>query len=495
MGGGIPADGRVDLSVDSWVRARAMASLYLAGAVIGAISMVLPHSAEADDAALWSNIALAFLGGVVLFALGGRLPRWAFHLALATGSLLVTRAVLISGDTVSFYSVWYLWIGLYAFYFFSRPAAAVQIAFASALYGLTLVVHTPAAPFARWLTTVTTLVIAGAFIDTLGRQARNQAEQAADSAEVLATVAHVAHELARVSDSDGARHSLCAAAARLARADTVALWEPAPTGASLELTGVSGPRPSQKSLPFVAAPAGAVQAFTSGEAVVDAPELGVPEYTGDPRPPRASLWQPVVRDNVPVGVLAFYWQRAANKDSPIATLAGLLATEAGVTLERIELLTRLESIARTDDLTGLPNRRAWEHEVPRELLRADRESRPLCVAMMDLDHFKEFNDERGHQAGDRLLKQAAAAWGQELRGTDFLARYGGEEFALALPSCTPEQAMEVAERLRAATPESETCSIGIASWDGEESAPELLGRADSALYEAKRRGRNLSILV
>jgi diguanylate cyclase (GGDEF)-like protein len=115
--------------------------------------------------------------------------------------------------------------------------------------------------------------------------------------------------------------------------------------------------------------------------------------------------------------------------------------------------------------------------------------------MIDLDHFKEFNDERGHQAGDRFLKQAAAAWGVELRGTDFLSRYGGEEFALALPNCTPEEAIEVAERLRAATPEGETCSIGIASWDGQESAPALLGRADAALYEAKGRGRNLSVIV
>jgi diguanylate cyclase (GGDEF)-like protein len=493
--GGKPGGGQVDLSVDSWVRARAMASLYIAGGLIGTLSMVLPHAAKANDAALWSNIALALLGGALLMTIGGRLPHWAFHVALAVGSLLVTRAVLVSGDNVSFYSVWYLWIGLYAFYFFSRVAAVLQVAFAAALYGYTLAIHTPQAPFVRWVTTVTTLFIAGAFIDTLVRRARAQAIQAADSAEVLATVADVAHELARVSDSDGARRSLCAAAARLARADTVALWEPAASGASLDLTGASGPRPSQKSLPFVAAPAGAVQAFTSGEVVVDSDELGVPEYTGDPRPPRASLWQPIVRDSVPVGVLAFYWQRAASKDAPIATLAGLLATEAAVTLERIELLTRLESIARTDDLTGLPNRRAWEHEVPRELRRAEREGRPLCVAMIDLDHFKEFNDERGHQAGDRFLKQAAAAWGQELRGTDFLARYGGEEFALVLPNCTPDKAIEVAERLRAATPEGETCSIGIACWDGNETAPTLLGRADGALYEAKRQGRNLSVLV
>jgi diguanylate cyclase (GGDEF)-like protein len=494
MGRGEPG-GPVDLAIDAGIRARAMASLYLAGAAIGAVSLVLPHAAKANEAALWSNTALAFVAGALLMAMGSRLPGWAFHVGLAAGSVLVMRAVLVSGDPVSFYSVWFVWIGIYAFYFFNRWAAALHVAFAAALYAITLMAHPAGTPVARWLTTVATLVIAGAFIDTLVRRARLQAKNAADSAELVTTVADVAHDLARVSDSEGARQSLCAAAARLARADTVALWEPGATGASLELTGVSGPRPSQKSLPFVAAPAGAVQAFTSGERVVDAPELGVPEYTGDPRPPLASLWQPVIRDSVPVAVLAFYWQRTASKDAPIGVLAGLLSTEAAVTLERIELLTRLEAIARTDDLTGLPNRRAWEQEVPRELLRAEREARPLCVAMIDLDHFKEFNDERGHQAGDRFLKQAAAAWGTELRQTDFLARYGGEEFALALPNCTPEKAMEVADRLRAATPEGETCSIGIAFWDGTESAPALLGRADAALYAAKHRGRNLSVLV
>jgi diguanylate cyclase (GGDEF)-like protein len=498
---GVSADTRVMAAaasageLDSSIRARAMASLFIAGGTIGAVSMVLPHAAGADETGLWSNIALAFVAGALLLAVGARMPGWCFHIGIALGGVLVTRAVLISGDDNSFYSVWFLWIGLYAFYFFSRPAAAAHVAFVAALYAITLIAHTPGSPVARWLTTVTTLVIAGLLIDTLLRRARMQARYAADSARLVTTVAEVAHELARVSDSDGARTALCAAAARLARADTVVLWEPGASGASLELTGVAGPRPSQRSLPFVSAPGGAVQAFTAGERIVDARALGVPEYTGDPRPPHGTLWQPVIRDAVPVAVLAFYWRTAARPERPTLTLAGLLATEAAVTLERIELLSRLEAIARTDDLTGLPNRRAWEEQLPRELLRTQRDGRPLCVAMIDLDHFKAFNDDRGHQAGDRFLKQAAAAWGSELRGTDVLARYGGEEFALALPACSPEQAIEVAERLRAATPDEQTCSIGIASWDGAESAPALLGRADAALYQAKHRGRNLSVLV
>src|SRR5438876_260192 len=95
-----------DLTSDSWIRARAMGSLYVAGASIGVVSLLLPHSARADDTALWSNVALAYLGGALLLTIGPRIPGWGFHAALAIGAVLITRAVLASHDPVSFYTVW-----------------------------------------------------------------------------------------------------------------------------------------------------------------------------------------------------------------------------------------------------------------------------------------------------------------------------------------------------------------------------------------------------
>src|SRR5690348_9367697 len=95
----------VDVSLDSSIRARAMALLFLAGGTIGALSLVLPHAAKANEAALWSNIALAWVAGAALLAIGARLPSWAFHLSLAVGAVLVTRAILVSGEVNSFYSV------------------------------------------------------------------------------------------------------------------------------------------------------------------------------------------------------------------------------------------------------------------------------------------------------------------------------------------------------------------------------------------------------
>jgi diguanylate cyclase (GGDEF)-like protein/PAS domain S-box-containing protein len=158
--------------------------------------------------------------------------------------------------------------------------------------------------------------------------------------------------------------------------------------------------------------------------------------------------------------------------------------------EREDLLGRVEAIARTDQLTGLPNRRSWEEEVRQAISRAQRQGHPLAVAMIDLDSFKRFNDEQGHQAGDAVLREAGASWRMTLRVTDFIARYGGEEFAVLLPDCPPDEALGVLARLRAATPRNQTCSAGVAYWDRSESSEALVGRADAALYEAKRAGRN-----
>jgi diguanylate cyclase (GGDEF)-like protein len=140
------------------------------------------------------------------------------------------------------------------------------------------------------------------------------------------------------------------------------------------------------------------------------------------------------------------------------------------------------------------NRRVWEEELPRELERARRMSTPVCVAMIDLDNFKAYNDRHGHQAGDLVLKEAASAWRTQVRSTDLLARYGGEEFVVLLPACALEDAIKIIERLRAVTP-LVTCSVGLACWDFQEAATELVERADQALYAAKAEGRNRHVLA
>lgn len=160
---------------------------------------------------------------------------------------------------------------------------------------------------------------------------------------------------------------------------------------------------------------------------------------------------------------------------------------------RDELMAQIRHLARSDDLTGLPNRRRFHEELDRELARSRRSETPLCVAMVDLDGFKGYNDRLGHLAGDDLLASTANAWSGAVRETDMLARYGGDEFAVILPECPLDEAGAVLERLRAATPEPVTCSAGIACAGSGDSAETLIRRADVALYRAKRSGRDTAV--
>jgi diguanylate cyclase (GGDEF)-like protein len=173
------------------------------------------------------------------------------------------------------------------------------------------------------------------------------------------------------------------------------------------------------------------------------------------------------------------------------TLFLLVVTRLAQLLRQIERQSRqLRELASVDELTGLANRRALAAELPRAIERARRDRVALSIALLDLDHFKRFNDEFGHLAGDRLLKGASAAWSAQLRAVDQLVRYGGEEFLVLLPRATGEQAAVVLERLRDVTPARQTFSAGVATWNGLDASEDLIARADQALYRAKDAGRD-----
>mgnify|MGYP001302383129 CR=1 FL=1 len=177
----------------------------------------------------------------------------------------------------------------------------------------------------------------------------------------------------------------------------------------------------------------------------------------------------------------------------LGLLFGVLAVRAAAAHRR--LFGQLDALAHTDGLTGIVNRRGLDEQLPVEIARADRLGYPFSVVMIDLDHFKRYNDRRGHGAGDRLLRGAAQAWRGQLRPTDLLARYGGEEFTLVLPACDAAQAVQLIDRLRPLTPDLQTFSAGIALRQPGEGADELLQRADAALLAAKRGGRNRSVIA
>lgn len=158
--------------------------------------------------------------------------------------------------------------------------------------------------------------------------------------------------------------------------------------------------------------------------------------------------------------------------------------------------------ASIDELTGLYNRRWLKNILSRQMKRGQYSDAALSLLMIDVDHFKEINDTRGHLVGDQVLKLIAQVMIDNVRPTDFVARYGGEEFVTVLPASDLAAALVVASRVNRAIRESSkviaewgrlpdvTVSIGIAQMRDQESMDEFIGRADRALYRAKKKGRN-----
>ena len=176
----------------------------------------------------------------------------------------------------------------------------------------------------------------------------------------------------------------------------------------------------------------------------------------------------------------------------------LLLARARTLLDFKSYLDTCEEQASTDHLTGLANRRRFERQLEREVARTARHGRPFSLITIDIDHFKQVNDTYGHEAGDEAIKTLARVLQQGTRGIDLAARIGGEEFAVILTETNLSGAVEVAERLRVSLKSIEIQSVGqIAASFGvaecpsqAETARELVARADAALYEAKREGRD-----
>jgi len=219
---------------------------------------------------------------------------------------------------------------------------------------------------------------------------------------------------------------------------------------------------------------------------------------------RSVLAAPIVVERQLVGLIrlnGFEPQMYSVGDLRILEALSLMASLA---LENLQLLAKLHEGAVRDNLTGLYTRKFFDERLGEEILRAGRYQTEFCLLMMDIDHFKRYNDTYGHAAGDQVLVRFSQVLGRLVRPVDFLARYGGEEFVLVLPQVSLVQAREMAENIRraiasevfqfgqdASMRESVTVSIGLSNFPNEATiASQLLRVADYRLYQAKEGGRN-----
>lgn len=199
-----------------------------------------------------------------------------------------------------------------------------------------------------------------------------------------------------------------------------------------------------------------------------------------------------------LGILWVWGKGITETDLPVMSI---FAKQIGISLERARLFQEVQSLAFTDPLTGVHNRRSLFELSRVEFSRAHRLNRPICCMMLDLDHFKQINDNYGHQTGDQVLQEFAKRCKNSVREMDLIGRYGGEELMIILPETNIITALQIAERMcdsLAETPIkvhdgeiSATVSVGVAAKDENTTQLEtLIARADQAMYIAKHKGRN-----
>jgi diguanylate cyclase (GGDEF)-like protein len=306
--------------------------------------------------------------------------------------------------------------------------------------------------------------------------------------DVLATVLRLAGELfqapaASVRLVDEARQNLVLAA-QSGLGEEYRLLGPVPLGAS------AAGRAAQSGEPVHVADVASSDVYRKGEHL---------EREGL----RSLLSLPLLVRGRCIGVMTFYHRQPRGYDEEELRFLMTFAGTVSIAVDNARLYGEQARLAVTDGLTGLYNHQHFHEALAAEVGRARRYGQPLSLVLVDIDHFKQYNDAWGHQAGDALLRELAGVFRSAARQNDLVARYGGEEFAFLLPQTDKRQATALAKRLCRAVLRRRyeggealpggrlTISLGVASYPEDVGLPhELVTRADQALYRAKSLGRN-----
>lgn len=432
--------------------ARAVGALLIAGAGLVELSLLLPHPSGVNESAVLAIAAGMFLTGLLCFAGFQRVPLPAVHFLLAATAAATGLLFYESGVAAGQYGTIYVWSMLVAGYYFPRRVAFVHLGWLLTVdaVALALVESTSGySPLTRWLFTAISLSVV-VFMTSALVSRRKQAD------------------LRARRFFDLSEDMLCTANSEGYFVELNAAWQRNLGFTAEEL----------RSSPFVER----VHPDDRERTEAEAADL----FSGAGQVGFENRY--LAKDGT---VHWLHWSATLAPDESLIYARAADVTEfKRVAAEREALLAEVETLAITDTLTGLPNRRVLDERLPTEFARTRRSGSSLCLAILDLDRFKAYNDTYGHLLGDALLRDCAVAWDSQLRGADTLVRFGGEEFVVLLPDVSTGEASEILERLRAATPGGQTCSAGLACWDLSESAEDLIGRADVALYRAKEQGRD-----
>lgn len=396
------------------------------------------------------------------------LPGGAIHSLTAFGTLLITVVVAYGGEWAQNFTVFYLWMVVYAAAFFGPAAWLAHLGLTAVGYALAAVGHPEQAALIAFVPVVAgPAVVLGGFTLVVSSRRR-------DTARRLLECVAISGEL--VNDTPGDTDVLgviCAGTRGACDAAGVLLLVPAADD-RWELAAAAGEHP--------------VDIALLGDLASPEEGLSLVRVATARGGAGSRLLVGLHHSEMRVGMLVVEWDSVVARVSDVvACLVRAYAEQAAAALAYHSVHSTLTALARTDPLTGLANRRAFRSALEAAARHAQRTGELLSVVMFDFNRFKEFNDSHGHAAGDLLLTGVATGWCERLRGRDVLARLGGDEFALLLPDTDTDGAAALAAAMCDAMPSSPvTCSAGVATWDGHETLDALLDDTDKHLYLAKR---------
>jgi diguanylate cyclase (GGDEF)-like protein/PAS domain S-box-containing protein len=450
-------------------KALAATLLFAAGATLALVAIALPHPGAVDERGIVLTASTAYVVGLLIWLRRKRITPLELKLANTCGTALVTCCVLFTASKPSPYTLLYIWVGLYAFYFISLRWGVIQ----TALVGAAYTAVPPQNLMDSALVTGTVLVagvLVAVLLDRLSvalSSERSSAEQVRSSLSVLEATLESTADGILVVDANG----------RMVRLNQkfIEMWRMP--------DDIVESRDDHLAIDYVLKQLNEPDQFLKK----------VADLYADPSAESYDILE--FKDGR-------VFERYSKPQRSGSEIVGRVWSFRDIT-DRDRFESELLYLADHDVLTGLFNRRRFEQDVERRVAYAARYGTGGAVLMLDLDDFKDVNDTLGHRAGDELIKDVARLLAERLRRTDSVARLGGDEFAVLLPEADEADACATAQALLEAIRRHRsffrdrhvrvTASVGIALVSdvddgGEEDEP--LGRADVAMYEAKESGRD-----